>query len=80
MATSRLLSRNIVVQSRRTTMRMEPEFWNALQEIGRRERLRLSELADRAMLAQPAGGCTSAVRVFVLAYFRGTATASETID
>jgi predicted DNA-binding ribbon-helix-helix protein len=79
MATSRLLSRNIVVQSRRTTMRMEPEFWEALREIGLREGLRSSELADHAVLAQSEGGCTSAVRVFVLAYFRGTATKSETV-
>jgi len=52
-------------------MRMEPEFWDALREIGSREGVRSSVLADRAILARVEGGRTSAVRVFVLTYFRG---------
>ena len=71
MAKTRLLTRNITIKSCRTSMRMEPEFWDALREIGRREGLPSSELADRAMLAHSGGGKTSAVRVFVLTYFRG---------
>jgi predicted DNA-binding ribbon-helix-helix protein len=61
-------------------MRMEPEFWDALAEIGRRERLSSSDLADRAVLAHSEGGRTSAVRVFVLTYFRGTATGLKLTD
>ena len=78
MARSRLETRNIATRSCRTSMRMEPEFWDAQREIGRREGLRSSELAERAMLAQSDGGRTSAVRVFVLAYFRRTSMASGT--
>lgn len=51
MPKTRLVNRNITTKSRRSSMRMEPEFWDALREIGRREGLRSSELADRAMLA-----------------------------
>jgi predicted DNA-binding ribbon-helix-helix protein len=59
-------------------MRMEPEFWDALREIGVREVLRPVELADRAMLAHAEGGRTSAVRVFVMTHFRGTSATSKT--
>ena len=34
---STLLSRNITVQERRTSVRLEPEMWQALKEIAQRE-------------------------------------------
>ncbi len=68
---SRLLVRTICVASGRTTMRLEPELWDALDEICRRERLTLSELVRRVHVR---GNRTSAVRTYALAYFRVAAT------
>ena len=51
-------------------MRLEPELWDALSEICRRERVRMGELVRRVEARGHAGGRTSAVRVFILEYYR----------
>jgi predicted DNA-binding ribbon-helix-helix protein len=73
---SRLVNRNVIAGRGRTSMRLEPEFWSALAEICQRERVRIgtlirrieTEAGDEAQVGE--GGRTSAVRVFVLQYFR----------
>ncbi len=71
---SRLVNRNVLTVDRRTSMRLEPEFWNALQEICAREALSLSALVQRLESERDAAGRTSTVRVHVLNYFRAAAT------
>jgi predicted DNA-binding ribbon-helix-helix protein len=71
---SRLVNRNVVAARGRTSMRLEPELWDALQEICRRERMAMGELVRRVEERGHAGGRTSAVRVFILCYFRDAAT------
>jgi predicted DNA-binding ribbon-helix-helix protein len=68
---SRLVNRNVVTAARRTSMRLEPEFWQALNQIAERERLSCHELIRRVDNAAPTAVRTSAVRVFILEYFRG---------
>lgn len=41
---SSLVSRNVVVAGHRTSVRLEPELWDALAAICKRERLSLNEL------------------------------------
>jgi predicted DNA-binding ribbon-helix-helix protein len=55
-------------------MRLEPELWEALQEICERERLTMGEVVRRIEKRGHPGGRTSAVRVHVLEYFRLAAT------
>lgn len=74
MARSTLINRNIVAERGRTSMRLEPELWDALAEICRRERTTPSELCRRIEKMGLKGGRTSAMRVFVLQYFRAAAT------
>ncbi|HUB11626.1 MAG TPA: ribbon-helix-helix domain-containing protein, partial [Acetobacteraceae bacterium] len=57
-----------------TSMRLEPELWDALLEICERENQDMSTLVRQVELAGHEGGRTSAVRVYVLAYFRGATT------
>ncbi len=72
---SRLVNRNIMAQHGRTSIRLEPELWDALAEICRREGISTGELMRRIEAGKPhAGGRTSAVRVHVLEYFRAAAT------
>jgi predicted DNA-binding ribbon-helix-helix protein len=62
-------------------MRLEPEFWDALHEICQRERQDLSQLVCGIEAADRSGGRTSAVRGFVVKYFRtATPKASQAID
>jgi len=71
---SRLINRNITAGAGRTSMRLEPEVWDALREICLREGLELRELIRRLEDTSYDGGRTSAVRVHVLEYFRRAAT------
>jgi predicted DNA-binding ribbon-helix-helix protein len=73
---SRLVNRNVVAGRGRTSMRMEPELWDALLEICQRERRDMSQLVRNIEEVGHSGGRTSAVRVFVLEYFRAAATES----
>ena len=74
MAISRLINRNVVAVRGRTSMRLEPELWDALQEICERENTSIGKLIREIENGGHAGGRTSAVRVFVVEYFRAAAT------
>ena len=74
MSGSRLVSRNVRGDQGRTSMRLEPELWDALEEMCRRERMAVREMVRRIGALAPPGGRTSAVRVKVLSYFRAAAT------
>jgi predicted DNA-binding ribbon-helix-helix protein len=71
---SRLVSRNVMGDSRRTSMRLEPELWSALEEMCRRERMGVRDMVRRIGAKAPPGGRTSAVRVELVSYFRAAAT------
>ncbi len=71
---SRLVNRNIVAERGRTSMRLEPELWDALLEICDREDQDLNTIVRRVEATGHQGGRTSAVRVFLLTYYRAAAT------
>ncbi len=71
---SRLVNRNVFAGNGRSSMRLEPEIWAALEEICRREKAPLAELVQQAEGEQSEGGRTSAVRTFAFKYFRDAAT------
>ena len=73
MTRSRLINRNVVAVRGRTSMRLEPELWDALIEICTRERRDVNCLVRQIEASNHTGGRTSAVRVFVLGYFREAA-------
>jgi predicted DNA-binding ribbon-helix-helix protein len=74
MSTSRLVNRNVVAERGRTSMRLEPELWDALHEICERESQDMSTLVRQVEAAGHEGGRTSAIRVFILNYYRSAAT------
>ncbi len=68
---STLVNRNIVVNGRRTSVRLEPEMWTALLDIARRENQSIHTLASQvAQSKKPETSLTAAIRVFCLAYYR----------
>src|SRR5689334_24531607 len=75
-AVSRLVNRNVVAGTGRTSMRLEPELWDALFEICQREGHAVHELIKRVDAMRHEGGRTSAVRVYLIQYFRSAATES----
>ncbi|MBY0429635.1 MAG: ribbon-helix-helix domain-containing protein [Rhodospirillales bacterium] len=72
---SALINRNVIVSGHRTSMRLEPSMWDALEEICGRERLTVHEICTlvEARRRQECG-LTAAIRVFILSYFRAAAT------
>jgi predicted DNA-binding ribbon-helix-helix protein len=74
--TGGLINRNLTVNGRRTSLRLEPEMWDALQEIATREGVRVSDVVSRIDRhpRQSGSGLPARVRVFVLGYFRAAAT------
>ena len=73
-ADSKLLSRNVTVNGRRTSLRLERLMWEALGEIVRREDTSSNELVTRIAERRAASSLTAAVRVFIVSYFRAAAT------
>ena len=72
---STLVSRNVVVSGRRTSVRLEPEMWEGLREICQRERSTLHQICTTVSLQkQEETSLTAAIRVFVMRYFRLAAT------
>lgn len=72
-----LVNRNITVGSLRTSVRLEPQFWEALSDIAARERLTVDRLCT--IIDANAGelGRTAAIRVFIASYFAEIRTRSS---
>ncbi|MFN3827283.1 MAG: ribbon-helix-helix domain-containing protein [Micavibrio sp.] len=72
---STLVSRNITVMGRRTSVRLEPEMWGALREIARREGCKIHDICSLIHLRKNGDtSLTAAIRVFLMLYYRAAAT------
>jgi len=72
---STLVSRNITVLGKRTSVRLEPEMWNSLQEIAKREDCKIHDICSLIQLRKnPNTSLTAAIRVFLMLYYRAAAT------
>ena len=70
-----LVSRNVTVNGRRTSVRLEPEMWNALKDIAGRERCSIHELCSLIDFRKNTDtSLTAAIRVFLMLYFRAAST------
>ncbi len=67
---SSLITRNVRIRERRTSVRLEPQLWRALEVIAQRERVDINTICTR-VAEQPriGGGFTSALRVYIISYF-----------
>lgn len=66
-----LQSRNVRIHHRRTSVRLEPEMWNALSEIAAMEGCTIHDLCGAVYdLKDPEASFTAALRVFMMEYFR----------
>ncbi len=72
--TSTLVNRNVTIGGRRTSLRLEPALWDALDEACRREGMTRHELCTTIDRPGRASTLTAAVRVFIVSYFRAAAT------
>lgn len=71
---SSLIGRNITVFKRRTSIRLEPEMWDALNNIAEREKCTIHDLCSLIYIRKREGtSLTAAIRVFLMLYFRSAA-------
>jgi predicted DNA-binding ribbon-helix-helix protein len=70
---SLIVKRSILLAGRKSSVSLEDEFWNALKNIAGDRHLMLSELIDGINAERQHGNLSSALRLFVLEYYRGKA-------
>ena len=68
---SPVIKRSIVIAGHKTSVSIEDAFWTALKEIARARRQSVAELIASIDRACRGGNLSSAIRVFVLDYYRG---------
>ncbi|MCW8914704.1 MAG: ribbon-helix-helix domain-containing protein [Magnetovibrio sp.] len=73
MLNSRLQSRNVTVDGHRTSLRLEQDVWEALEEICERENKSVHEMCTLVEQRRKGSSRTAAVRAFILGYFREAA-------
>ena len=72
---SKLISRNVTVDGRRTSIRLEHHMWESLNEISEREKITVHELVTALYLRlSPEMTLTASVRVFIMLYYKAAAT------
>ena len=65
-----LICKNVIVNGRRTSMRLDRETWISLADICQREGITIHDLCSQIDRIRKGAGLSSATRLFVLTYFR----------
>jgi predicted DNA-binding ribbon-helix-helix protein len=67
---SLIVKRSIVVAGHKTSVSLEDAFWSGLKEIARRRLMTLQELIGEIDAQRQHGNLSSALRLFVLDFYR----------
>ena len=67
---SPVVKRSIVLAGHKTSVSLEDEFWKGLKEIACKRLMTLSTLVDTIDAQRQQGNLSSALRLFVLEYYR----------
>ncbi len=67
---SPIVKRSIVINSRKTSVSLENEFWVALREIAKKEYVAINTLVARIDGTRGGHNLSSAIRIYVLSCFR----------
>lgn len=72
---STLISRNITVLGKRTSIRLEPEMWRAVKDIAAREKCTIHDVCSLVSLRKKGNtSLTAAIRVFIMLYYKASST------
>lgn len=67
---TRPIKRSFSIGGHRTSISLEPPFWNALKEVAAKERIPLVRLVATIDEKRGGAGLSSAVRIWLLSYFQ----------
>ncbi len=80
-SSSTLLSKNVRIHNHRTSVRLEPEMWNALNEIAALEKCTIHDLCGAVHdLKASDVSFTAALRVFMMEYYRAAVRSSLNVQ
>ena len=68
---SPIAKHSLKIASHKTSVSLESEFWNGLKEIARAQQRTVSGLVSAIRTEHQQGNLSSAIRLFVLDYYRG---------
>jgi predicted DNA-binding ribbon-helix-helix protein len=71
---SPIVKRSIVIAGHKTSVSIEDAFWTAVKDIAARRGTTVAELVATIDAGRQHGNLSSAVRLFVLDYFRASGT------
>ena len=72
-ASSSLVIHNVVVAGHRTSVRLEPVMWEALQEIARQQDTNINQLVTEIGRRRNSSSLTAAIRVYIVDFYRSAA-------
>jgi predicted DNA-binding ribbon-helix-helix protein len=67
---STVVKRSVKIDGHTTSVSLEDAFWNALKEIAGSRKMTLAELATSINAKREHANLSSAIRLFILDYFR----------
>ncbi len=76
---SPVVKRSIVVAGHKTSVSLEEAFWNGMKEISAARNMTLSELVGAIDGNRQQGNLSSAIRLFVLDYFKNNGVKTHAI-
>ncbi|MCR9176553.1 MAG: ribbon-helix-helix domain-containing protein [Alphaproteobacteria bacterium] len=62
--------KNVMLGNRRTSVSLEDQVWDGLTEVCRREEISVDELCTKVERLRVGSSMSSALRVFLMTYFR----------
>lgn len=72
---STLISHNVNIDGRRTSIRLEKEMWIGLKDIAQREKCKVHDLCSIVSARKRQNtSLTAAIRVFIMAYYHAAST------
>ena len=74
---SPVVKRSVVVAGHKTSVSLEEAFWNGMKEISEERGMTLSDLVGEIDTKRQQGNLSSAIRLFVLDYFKSRAMAVQ---
>ena len=77
---SLVIKRSVVVAGHKTSVSLEDAFWSGLKEVAVERRMTLSDLVSTLDKQRAHGNLSSALRLFVLDFYRSRGHKREDID
>lgn len=77
---AKLLTRNVVIDGKRTTIRLESAIWDAVEDLCARENISRHELCSRVEAGRDGLNRAQAIRAVVMNYFRFSLVSSDSSE